>query len=129
MARLEIPVSGWTCLRTAIEKLVKCLGWKTRLDVDGRRWSGLGAVLRCCRRAKWFGEDATWMNWIRTFVDVGRVGLLAGLGALLLVTSRGGLLSSLLLLSGGLGGRCLGGGLLLCCGFGRHFGCGWKLVT
>lgn len=66
-------------------------------------------------------NDATARKWIRTFVDVGRVGLLASLGSLLLVTSRGGLLAGFLLLGGGLGGRCLGGGLLLCCGFGRHF--------
>jgi len=57
-----------------------------------------------------------------TLVDVGGVGLLPGLGALLLVTrGRGGLLASLLLLGGSLASRGLaaGGGSLL--GFGRHF--------
>lgn len=57
----------------------------------------------------------------RTFVDVRRVGLLARLGALLLVARGSGLLAGLLLLSGCLGSRCLGGGLLLCCGLGSHF--------
>ena len=60
-------------------------------------------------------------DWDRTFVDVGRVRLLAGLSALLLLSSCGGLLSSFLLLGWGLAGWGLGGGLLLCCGFGRHF--------
>jgi hypothetical protein len=57
-----------------------------------------------------------------TLVDVGGVGLLPGLGALLLVTGgSGGLLASLLLLSWCLssGGLAAGGGSLLC--FGRHF--------
>ena len=46
-----------------------------------------------------------------TLVDVGGVGLLPGLGALLLVTGgSGGLLASLLLLSGSLAGRGLAGG-------------------
>lgn len=49
-----------------------------------------------------------------TLVDVAGVGLLAGLGALLLVTGGGGLLAGILLL-GSLGGssRGLGGGLLV----------------
>lgn len=52
-----------------------------------------------------------------TLVDVGRVGLLAGLGPLLLVTRGRGLLASILLLrslrgsGGGLGGGLLVGGL------------------
>ena len=57
-----------------------------------------------------------------TLVDVGGVGLLPGLGALLLVArGSGGLLASLLLLSGSLAGRGLaaGGGSLL--GLGGHF--------
>jgi hypothetical protein len=67
-------------------------------------------------------NNATWrLGRDHTFVDVRRVGFLARLGALLLLTSGGGLLSSFLLLSGGLAGWGLGGGLLLCCGFGRHF--------
>ena len=36
IARLEIPVSGWTCLRTRIETVSECKKWKTRLWVDGR---------------------------------------------------------------------------------------------
>lgn len=57
-----------------------------------------------------------------TLVDVGGVGLLAGLGALLLVTRGGGLLAGILLLrSLGGSGRGLGGGLLVG-GLGRHFG-------
>ncbi len=61
---------------------------------------------------------------MHTFVDVGRVGLLSGLGPLLLVTRRGGgLLASFGLL---LGGRfscwsLTGGGRLLLGSFGRHF--------
>jgi hypothetical protein len=35
MARLEIPVSGWTCLRTKIEKLAKITKWETRLGIEG----------------------------------------------------------------------------------------------
>ena len=56
-----------------------------------------------------------------TLVDVGRVGLLAGLGALLLVTAGSSLLAGILLLGslGGSGGS-LGGGLLVS-GLGCHF--------
>lgn len=51
------------------------------------------------------------MDLLEDLVDVGRVGLLAGLGALLLVArGSGGLLASLLLLSGSLAGRGLAGG-------------------
>lgn len=60
-----------------------------------------------------------------TFVDVGGVGLLARLGALLLVARGGSLLAGLLLLGGGLGSGGLGGGLLLSCSFGCHFE-SWK---
>jgi len=81
----------------------------------------LEAESLCCGRAKCFENDATSKKWIRTFVDVRRVCLLARLRTLLLVTGRGGLLASFLLLGGGLGCGGLGGGLLLCCGFGRHF--------
>lgn len=59
MARLEIPVSGWTCLRTKSGRLAKCLEWKTRLNVDVRGWGGLGAVSQCCGRAQCCGDDAT----------------------------------------------------------------------
>jgi hypothetical protein len=73
-----------------------------------------------------------------TLVDVGGVGLLPGLGALLLVAGgSGSLLASLLLLSGRLAGRGLaaGGGSLL--GLGGHFGVvvwvrwkkGWVVVV
>lgn len=57
-----------------------------------------------------------------TLVDVGGVGLLAGLGALLLVTRGGSLLAGILLLRslGGSGG-CLGSGGLLVSGLRRHF--------
>jgi hypothetical protein len=68
------------------------------------------------------------VNLLENFVNIGAVGLLAGLGSLLLLTrGRGGLLSGLfLLVGGGLSGRGLasggaGGGLLLSVGFGRHF--------
>jgi hypothetical protein len=51
------------------------------------------------------------VDLLEDLVDVGRVGLLAGLGALLLVTrDGGGLLASLLLLSRGFAGRGLAGG-------------------
>lgn len=63
----------------------------------------------------------------RTLVDVGAVGLLARLGALLLVARGGGLLASILLLGslGGSGGSLSGG--LLVSGLGRHF-CDGKLM-
>jgi hypothetical protein len=51
------------------------------------------------------------VDLLEDLVDVGGVGLLAGLGALLLVTRDGGsLLASLLLLSRGFAGRGLAGG-------------------
>ena len=58
-----------------------------------------------------------------TLVDVGGVGLLAGLGPLLLLARGRGLLAGILLL-GSLGGssRGLGGGLLVG-GLGGHFEC------
>ena len=58
-----------------------------------------------------------------TLVDVGRVGLLPGLGALLLVARGGGLLAGLLLLSGSLSGRGLAGG-----GLGCSLGCHFDLI-
>jgi hypothetical protein len=124
MARLEIPVSGWTCLRTEVEMSVHVSILKTRQEIDGRSRSSLELMSRCCWRDPMDRNNATW-KLRYTFVDVGRVGLLARLCALLLVTSCCGLLASFLLLSGGLRGWGLAGGLLLCCGFGRHFG--WKL--
>jgi hypothetical protein len=57
-----------------------------------------------------------------TLVDVGAISLLAGLGALLLVARRSGLLAGILLLGSlGSGGGSLGGGLLVS-GLGRHVG-------
>lgn len=51
------------------------------------------------------------MDLLEDLVDVGGVGLLSGLGALLLLArGSGGLLAGLLLLSGGLASRCLAGG-------------------
>ena len=68
------------------------------------------------------GDTGVGVDLLEDLVDVGGVGLLAGLGALLLVArGSGGLLASLLLLSGSLAGRGLaaGGGSLL--GLGGHF--------
>ena len=103
MARLEIPVSGWTCLRTggALENL-------------------LNGTDKLQSREKSRSKDKL------TLVDVRGVGLLPGLGALLLLSrGRRGLLAGLLLL-----GRCLssrglaaGGGSLL--GLGRHIWIWW----
>jgi hypothetical protein len=93
MARLEMPVSGWTCLSTV----------KTRQQT----------LRNPCQKATGTAK--------LTLVDVGRVRLLPGLGALLLVTGgRGSLLASLLLLGRRFSSRGLaaGGGSLLC--FGRH---------
>ena len=57
------------------------------------------------------GDTSVGVDLLEDLVDVGRVGLLAGLGALLLVTrDGGGLLAGLLLLSGSLAGRGLAGG-------------------
>ena len=60
-----------------------------------------------------------------TLVDIRAIGLLASLGALLLLARSGSLLSGILLLGGlGGGGGGLGGGLLVS-GLGSHFeGCG-----
>jgi hypothetical protein len=103
MARLEIPVSGWTCLRT---------GGVSKMAPKSHR----GGAARRVRRAA--AKDRVKL----TLVDVGGVGLLPGLGALLLVARGSGrLLASLLLLGGSLAGRGLaaGGGSLL--GLGGHF--------
>ena len=104
MARVEIPVSGWTCLRT-----------------------GNGVSMDASHFPHWVGPCFQEL----TLVNVRRVGLLAGLAALLLVASGsgGGLLASLLLLSRGLaanGGLATGGGLLLS-GLWGHFECGLKV--
>lgn len=57
-----------------------------------------------------------------TLVYVGAVGLLAGLGALLLVTRGSSLLSGILLLRSLGGDGSLVGGTLVGSSFGRHFG-------
>jgi hypothetical protein len=68
------------------------------------------------------GDTSVGVDLLEDLVDVGGVGLLAGLGPLLLITGRGGLLASILLLrSLGSSGGGLGGGLLVG-GLGRHFG-------
>jgi hypothetical protein len=68
------------------------------------------------------GDTRVGVYLFEDLVDVGRVCLLSGLAALLLVTwsSGGGFLASFLLLGGGLSSGSLsgGGGLLL--GFWRH---------
>ena len=57
------------------------------------------------------GDTGVGVDLLEDLVDVGGVGLLAGLGALLLVTRHGGgLLASLLLLSRSLAGGGLAGG-------------------
>lgn len=57
------------------------------------------------------GDTSVGVDLLEDLVDVGGVGLLAGLGALLLVAGGGGgLLASLLLLSRGFAGRGLAGG-------------------
>lgn len=74
------------------------------------------ATRLACPATKWIAAEER-----LTLVDVAGVGLLAGLGALLLVTGGGGLLAGILLL-GSLGGsgRGLGGGLLVS-SLGSHF--------
>lgn len=120
MARFEIPVSGWTCLRTVATRWVSMLSW---VRGHGSRVGSERAAppptdaTRCGAR-----KNAFFLGMQLTLVDVGGVSLLAGLGALLLVTRSGGLLAGILLLRslGGSGGG-LGGGLLVG-GLGRHFG-------
>lgn len=103
MARLEIPVSGWTCFRTA-NTMLGYANLSSRVD---------DATTRQERE----------VPMSLTLVNVGGVGLLARLGALLLVARSGGLLAGILLL-GGLGGSGRGlGGRLLVGGLGGHF-CG-----
>jgi len=72
--------------------------------VDERVQDGHGTV----------GDTGVRVNLLQDFVDVGRVSLLSGLGALLLLSGNSGsLLSGLLLLSGGFASRrfASGGGL------------------
>lgn len=69
------------------------------------------------------GDTSVRVDLLQDLVNVGGVGLLARLGALLLVARSGGLLAGILLL-GGLGGSGRGlGGRLLVGGLGGHF-CG-----
>lgn len=100
MARLEMPVSGWTCLRTRRRKLV------------------LSPKIKKARPEQ---EQNPEMD--DTFVDVGRVSLFSRLISLLFVAGGcRGLLASFLLLDRSLacGGLASSGGLLLG-GFGSHF--------
>lgn len=104
MARLEMPVSGWTCLRTMSNTLV-----------------GSGK-LSCPARAQ-EQKKTGGLEMDNTFVDVGRVSLFSRLISLLFVAGRcRGLLASFLLLDRSLACRGLAssGGLLLG-SFGRHF--------
>lgn len=84
--------------------------------VDKRVQDGHGTV----------GDTSVGVDLLQDSVDVRRVGLLAGLGALLLVARGGSLLASILLLRslGGSGGG-LGGGLLVG-GLRGHFECGLR---
>lgn len=89
----EIECQNWNAIVS--------LDWKV-LTVDEGVQDGHGTV----------GDTGVGVDLLEDLVDVGGVGLLAGLGALLLVArGSGGLLASLLLLSRGLaGGRLAGGG-------------------
>jgi hypothetical protein len=84
---------------SVMDALFECAG--ELLTVDEGVEDGHGTV----------GDTGVGVDLLEDLVDVGGVGLLAGLGALLLVTrDGGGLLASLLLLSGGFAGRGLAGG-------------------
>lgn len=99
MARLEIPVSGWTCLRTVDSTLDGLIMGRNIKEQDAKECANC------------------------TFVDVRGVSLLSGLGPLLLIARwRRRLLSGLLLLRGCLSswGLATSAGLLLG-SFGRHF--------
>lgn len=79
MARFEIPVSGWTCLRTVATRGVSHgSDWKRSSRVSGRS--------QCSTTTKGDAEQCKRRVAVRlTLVDVGGVCLLASLGALLLV--------------------------------------------
>lgn len=90
------------CLKNECQNgiAVIALDWNA-LTVDEGVQDGHGTV----------GDTSVGVDLLEDLVDVGRVGLLAGLGALLLVTrDGGGLLAGLLLLSGCLASGCLAGG-------------------
>ena len=90
------------CLKNGCQNGIAVVGsdWNA-LTVDEGVQDGHGTV----------GDTGVGVDLLEDLVDVGRVGLLAGLGALLLVTrDGGGLLAGLLLLSGSLAGRGLAGG-------------------
>lgn len=89
-----------------------CLSGDSLEDViDKRVQDGHGTV----------GDTSVGVDLLQDLVDVGGVGLLARLGALLLVASGRGLLAGILLLRSLLrSGRSLGSGGLLVGSFGRH---------
>lgn len=66
------------------------------------------------------GDTGVRVNLLEDLVDVGRVGLLSSLGALLLLARGSGLLR-VLLLGSGLRGSLASGGRLLFGSLGRHF--------
>lgn len=73
IARLEIPVSGWTCLRTRTD-VRSCLEYRTRRIVDGREVNSTEAQKRksamlLTRRIHRKDAIAMW-ELTRTFVDV-----------------------------------------------------------
>ena len=90
------------CLESGCQNWIAVIGsgWNA-LTVDEGVQDGHGTV----------GDTGVGVDLLEDLVDVGRVGLLAGLGALLLVTGDGGgLLAGLLLLSRSLAGGSLAGG-------------------
>lgn len=90
------------CLKNGCQNWIALIAsdWN-ELTVDEGVQDGHGTV----------GDTGVGVDLLEDLVDVGRVGLLAGLGALLLVArDGGGLLASLLLLSGSLASRSLAGG-------------------
>lgn len=96
----------------------KCWGFG---GATGRVWEQSARLHNRQMRHEGLRKNAS-LGMQLTLVDVGGVSLLAGLGALLLVSRSGGLLAGILLLrSLGGSGRGLGGGLLVG-GLGRHFG-------
>jgi hypothetical protein len=90
------------CLKIGCQNwhVVVIAGWD-ELTVDEGVQDGHGTV----------GDTGVGVNLLEDLVDVRRVGLLSGLGALLLLArGSGGLLACLLLLSWGFAGGSLAGG-------------------
>ena len=86
---------------------IGCQNW---IAVDGSNWNALTVDEGVQDGHGTVGDTGVGVDLLEDLVDVGRVGLLAGLGALLLVArDGGGLLASLLLLSRSLAGRGLAG--------------------